>query len=173
MIRDLVDAVVGHFRDHDARARGRGQIDVVDADAEARNDSTARHLLNHVRGDLRVGHEQRVGRGRRSHDGVWRRFVGRPQLAALGIAATLLSAVFAIFNFLQYGTTAQVARAGGAGESAAARRLGAQAVWLSIGFGVAGVFGTLWFAAKVFRVGILMFGKAPNMRTLIAWVRAA
>jgi len=62
--------------------------------------------------------------------------LGRPQLAALGIAATLLSAVFAIFNFLQYGTTAQVARAGGAGESVAARRLGAQAVWLSLGFGV-------------------------------------
>jgi hypothetical protein len=34
--------------------------------------------------------------------------LGRPQLAALGIAATILSALFAIFNFLQYGTTAQV-----------------------------------------------------------------
>lgn len=63
--------------------------------------------------------------------------LGRPQLAALGIAATLLSAVFAVFNFLQYGTTAQVARAGGAGEETAARRLGAQAVWLSLGFGTA------------------------------------
>jgi MATE family, multidrug efflux pump len=63
--------------------------------------------------------------------------LGRPQLAALGIAATILSAVFAIFNFLQYGTTAQVARAGGAGESASARRLGAQAVWLSLAFGTA------------------------------------
>jgi putative MATE family efflux protein len=63
--------------------------------------------------------------------------LGRPQLAALGVAATILSAVFAIFNFLQYGTTAQVARAGGAGESVAARRLGAQAVWLSLGFGAA------------------------------------
>jgi putative MATE family efflux protein len=63
--------------------------------------------------------------------------LGRAQLAALGIAATLLTAVFAIFNFLQYGTTAQVARAGGAGEAAAARRLGAQAVWLSLGFGLA------------------------------------
>ncbi len=62
--------------------------------------------------------------------------LGRPQLAALGIAATILGAVFAIFNFLQYGTTAQVARAGGAGEAAAARRLGAQAVWLSLSFGV-------------------------------------
>ena len=42
--------------------------------------------------------------------------LGRPQLAALGIAITILGGTFAIFNFLQYGTTAQVARAGGAGE---------------------------------------------------------
>ena len=63
--------------------------------------------------------------------------LGRPQLAALGIAFTVLGGLFAIFNFLQYGTTAQVARAGGAGESETARRLGAQAVWLSLGFGIA------------------------------------
>ena len=63
--------------------------------------------------------------------------LGRPQLAALGIAFTILGGLFAIFNFLQYGTTAQVARAGGAGESETARRLGAQAVWLSLGFGIA------------------------------------
>ncbi|HLG07107.1 MAG TPA: MATE family efflux transporter [Gaiellaceae bacterium] len=62
--------------------------------------------------------------------------LGRSQLAALGIAFTVLGGLFAIFNFLQYGTTAQVARAGGAGERETARRLGAQAVWLSLGFGV-------------------------------------
>ena len=62
--------------------------------------------------------------------------LGRPQLAALGIAFTLLGGLFAIFNFLQYGTTAQVARAGGAGEEETARRLGAQAVWLSLAFGI-------------------------------------
>ena len=53
--------------------------------------------------------------------------LGRPQLAALGIAFTILGGTFAIFNFLQYGTTAQVARAGGAGEeetAQAARRAG-------------------------------------------------
>jgi MATE family, multidrug efflux pump len=63
--------------------------------------------------------------------------LGRPQLAALGIAFTILGGTFAIFNFLQYGTTAQVARAGGAGEAETARRLGAQAVWLSLAFGIA------------------------------------
>ena len=62
--------------------------------------------------------------------------LGRSQLAALGMAVTILAATFAIFNFLQYGTTAQVARAGGAGEVDTARRLGAQAVWLSLGFGL-------------------------------------
>ena len=63
--------------------------------------------------------------------------LGRSQLAALGIAFTILGGLFAIFNFLQYGTTAQVARAGGAGEIETARRLGAQAVWLSLAFGIA------------------------------------
>jgi len=46
-------------------------------------------------------------------------------------------------------------------------------VWLSIGFGVVGVVGAVWFAAKVFRIGLLMFGKPPNLATLIRWVRAA
>jgi len=63
--------------------------------------------------------------------------LGRSQLAALGIAFAILGGLFAIFNFLQYGTTAQVARAGGAGEAGTARRLGAQAVWLSLAFGIA------------------------------------
>jgi putative MATE family efflux protein len=63
--------------------------------------------------------------------------LGRPQLAALGIAATVLTALFAIFNFLQYGTTAQVGRAAGAGEERIANRLGAQALWLSLGIGIA------------------------------------
>jgi len=61
--------------------------------------------------------------------------LGRSQLAALGAAATVLS-VLATFNFLQYGTTAQVARASGAGADEIARRLGAQALWLSLGIGV-------------------------------------
>lgn len=31
----------------------------------------------------------------------------------------------------------------------------------------------LWLAAKIFRVGLLMFGKPPNLSTLIKWVRMA
>jgi ABC-type Na+ efflux pump permease subunit len=46
-------------------------------------------------------------------------------------------------------------------------------VWLSIGIGVAGVVGAVWFASKVFRIGLLMFGKPPNFGTLVRWVRDA
>ena len=46
-------------------------------------------------------------------------------------------------------------------------------VWLSIAVGLASVAGAVWVAAKVFRVGLLMYGKPPDLRTLIRWVRAA
>ncbi|MCP3963046.1 MAG: ABC transporter permease [bacterium] len=46
-------------------------------------------------------------------------------------------------------------------------------VWLSIAIGVASVYAAVWFAAKVFRVGLLMHGKPPNLATLWRWVRAA
>jgi Na+-driven multidrug efflux pump len=62
--------------------------------------------------------------------------LGREQLAALGAAATVVS-VFGMFNFLQYATTAQVARATGAARDVDARRLGAQAFWLSLAIGIA------------------------------------
>lgn len=35
------------------------------------------------------------------------------------------------------------------------------------------VFFFLWFAAKVFRVGLLMYGKPPNLKTLFKWIRMA
>jgi ABC-type Na+ efflux pump permease subunit len=46
-------------------------------------------------------------------------------------------------------------------------------VWLSILVGVVSVYAALWFAAKVFRVGVLMFGRPPNLATLIRWARMA
>jgi putative MATE family efflux protein len=79
--------------------------------------------------------------------------LGRPQLAALAVAATALSALFGIFNFLQYGTTAQVGRASGAGEQRIANRLGAQALWLSLGFGLA--------------VAVLVLALAPQIARLL------
>ena len=41
--------------------------------------------------------------------------LGTSQLASLAIAATVMTTAFTIFNFLTYGTTAQVARLHGAG----------------------------------------------------------
>ena len=74
--------------------------------------------------------------------------LGRSQLAALGLAATVLS-VLGMFNFLQYGTTAQVARATGAGEDEIAARLGAQCLWLSLAFGCALAVAVAVLAAPV------------------------
>jgi Na+-driven multidrug efflux pump len=39
--------------------------------------------------------------------------LGRPQIAALGLAGAVLGGAFGMFNFLAYGTTAVVARAAG------------------------------------------------------------
>jgi ABC-2 type transport system permease protein len=41
----------------------------------------------------------------------------------------------------------------------------------SILISAAGVYAALWFAAKVFRVGLLMFGKPPTFGTLVRWAR--
>ena len=45
-------------------------------------------------------------------------------------------------------------------------------LWLII-TGVAAVIGVLWCAAKVFRIGLLMYGKPPDFATMIRWIRAA
>jgi putative MATE family efflux protein len=63
--------------------------------------------------------------------------LGGPQIAALGLAGTVLAGAFSIFNFLTYGTTAVVARASGAGQEEQAARLAAQALWASLGIGLA------------------------------------
>ncbi|MCC6284419.1 MAG: ABC transporter permease [Phycisphaerales bacterium] len=39
--------------------------------------------------------------------------------------------------------------------------------------GALAVFGAIWLTAKIFRIGVLMYGKPPNLRTLIRWVRMA
>ena len=62
--------------------------------------------------------------------------LGRPQIAALGLAGTVLAGAFTIFNFLTYGTTAVVARASGAGRDDEAARIAAQALWASLGIGL-------------------------------------
>jgi ABC-2 type transport system permease protein len=46
-------------------------------------------------------------------------------------------------------------------------------VWLTIAIGLVSVVAAVWFAAKVFKIGLLMHGKPPDIATLIRWARAA
>jgi putative MATE family efflux protein len=62
--------------------------------------------------------------------------LGTPQLAALALAATVLSNLVALCIFLTYGTTARVTRLHGAGQDAEAAALGPQALWLALAAGV-------------------------------------
>jgi ABC-2 type transport system permease protein len=43
----------------------------------------------------------------------------------------------------------------------------------SIFIGVLTVVALVWASAKIFRVGVLMYGKPPNFSTLLRWVRMA
>jgi putative MATE family efflux protein len=63
--------------------------------------------------------------------------LGTPQLAGLGIASTVLTAVVSLCIFLAYGTTAAVARRLGAGDSLGAIRQGIDGIWLAILVGIA------------------------------------
>jgi putative MATE family efflux protein len=63
--------------------------------------------------------------------------LGTPQLAALAIAATVLTTLVSLCIFLTYGTTAQVARLHGAGDHARASELAAQSLWLAGALGLA------------------------------------
>jgi putative MATE family efflux protein len=63
--------------------------------------------------------------------------LGTAQLAALAIAATVLTTLVSLCVFLTYGTTAQVARTAGAGDAAGAGELAAQSLWLATALGLA------------------------------------
>ena len=63
--------------------------------------------------------------------------LGTSPLAALAVAGTVLTAAFAIFNFLAYSTTGAVARQVGAGNRRAAAELGVDSIWLATALGLA------------------------------------
>ncbi len=63
--------------------------------------------------------------------------LGTSSLAGLAVAGTVLTATFAIFNFLAYSTTGAVARQIGAGNRRAAAELGVDSLWLATGLGLA------------------------------------
>jgi putative MATE family efflux protein len=72
--------------------------------------------------------------------------LGTRELAALAIAATVLSTLVSLCIFLTYGTTAQVARLHGAGDERRAGQLAAQSLWLAVGLGAALALGCLLLA---------------------------
>lgn len=75
--------------------------------------------------------------------------LGTTQLAALALAATVLSSIVGLCNFLAYGTTAQVARLHGAGAHDEADGLAPQAVWLALAVGGAATVLTVAFAGPL------------------------
>jgi len=46
-------------------------------------------------------------------------------------------------------------------------------VWVTVGIGLASALAVTWFAAKIFKVGLLMHGRPPSLATLIRWAKAA
>jgi ABC-2 type transport system permease protein len=46
-------------------------------------------------------------------------------------------------------------------------------VWLSIAIGIVAAGGALWFASRIFKIGLLMHGRPPNFATLLRWARQA
>ncbi len=58
--------------------------------------------------------------------------LGAVPLAALGVSTAVFTTVFWLFNFLTYGTTAEIARLRGAGQPVAAGRHAVQALWLAL-----------------------------------------
>ena len=46
-------------------------------------------------------------------------------------------------------------------------------VWLSILVGIIAAGSALWFASRIFKIGLLLHGRPPNFATLMKWVRQA
>jgi ABC-2 type transport system permease protein len=55
----------------------------------------------------------------------------------------------------------------------AAGNLPLSEVALSLGILTVSILGVTWVASRIYRVGILMTGKRPNIKELVRWVRAA
>ena len=96
--------------------------------------------------------------------------LGTTQLAALAIAATVLSSAFALCIFLTYGTTAQVARLHGAGRDEEAAALGSQALWLGLAIGALLLVAALAFAPAAVR---LMGGEDEVADGAVTYLRIA
>lgn len=79
--------------------------------------------------------------------------LGTAQLAALGVAGSVLATAVGLFVFLAYATTATVARAVGAGASERAVSAGVDGCWLALALGVpVGLF--TWIARVPLAAGL-------------------
>jgi len=96
--------------------------------------------------------------------------LGTTELAALAIAATVLTSAFTVFNFLTYGTTAHVARLHGAGRGEEAALVGSQALWLGLGIGLVLLVAVVPLAP--FAVS-LMVGEGEIARQATLYLRVA
>ena len=72
--------------------------------------------------------------------------LGTPQLAALGVAGTILQTLVGVCVFLAYGTTSAVARRIGAGDHRGALSQGIDGLWLALLLGVVLAVAGLLFA---------------------------
>ncbi len=62
--------------------------------------------------------------------------LGTPELAGLGVAATIIASAVSLCIFLAYGTTSVVARMIGAGDLEGALRRGVHGLWLALSIGM-------------------------------------
>ncbi|MGH2941870.1 MAG: MATE family efflux transporter [Solirubrobacteraceae bacterium] len=88
--------------------------------------------------------------------------LGTRQLAALAIAAIVLTTLVSLCLFLTYGTTAQVARLHGAGDRARAGELAAQSFWLASAIGAVLALGCVALAGPL----VALFGGAGETAQL-------
>jgi ABC-2 type transport system permease protein len=42
---------------------------------------------------------------------------------------------------------------------------------LSIAISLASLYGLVWVSSRIYRVGILMYGKRPNLSEILKWLR--
>ena len=50
-------------------------------------------------------------------------------------------------------------------------QLNREALALSIVEMVVTIYAILWFASRIYRVGILMYGKKPNLPEILRWLK--
>lgn len=85
--------------------------------------------------------------------------LGTPELAGLGIAATVLATFVNLSIFLAYGTTAAVARMLGAGDMRGALRQGVDGCWLAALIGI----GTVALGLPLTSWIVSLFGPTPEV----------